>query len=63
MPGQLRIRVRYKKYGTPWFDYLIASKEELARILRGTGWRVRRIINSSSPFYITIMEKASPLSS
>src|SRR5437667_8471402 len=27
MPGELTIRVRYKKYTTPWFDYLIVSKK------------------------------------
>jgi hypothetical protein len=25
MPGQARIRVRYKKYVTPWFDLLMVS--------------------------------------
>jgi len=34
MSGQLRIRVRYKKYATKWFDYLIVSKDEMKEILR-----------------------------
>ena len=27
--GQIRIRIRYKKYSTPWFDYLLVSKKEM----------------------------------
>jgi len=27
MPGEMKLRVRYKKYKTPWFGYLIVSKE------------------------------------
>jgi SAM-dependent methyltransferase len=29
LPGQARIRVRYKKYATPWFDHLMVSADEL----------------------------------
>jgi len=39
MSGQLRIRIRYRKYATKWFDYLIVSKEEMNGILRNTGWK------------------------
>ena len=60
MPGQLRIRVRYKKYATPWFDYLIVSKNEMRRLLRGTGWKVKRFIESKrsrGPAYIAVSGK------
>ncbi len=46
MPGQIRIRIRYKKYSTPWFDYLLVSKEEMERIVDDTGWTVRRFIST-----------------
>ena len=46
MPGQVRIRVRYKGYCTPWFDYLLVSGEEMKQILSGTGWRIRRFLSS-----------------
>ena len=59
MPGQVRLRVRYKKYATPWFDYLFVSKEEMTRILEGTGWRVARFIDSKGPCYIALLEKHS----
>ncbi len=37
MSGQIRLRVRYKQYATPWFDYLFVSKSEMEDILDGTG--------------------------
>jgi len=57
MPGQLRIRVRYKKYVTPWFDYLLVSKGEMEEILGGTGWGVKRYLDSEGSVYIVIIEK------
>ena len=61
MPGELTIRVRYKKYTTPWFDYLIVSKKEMKRILEGTGWRIKRFVDSKGSAYIGIIEKISKL--
>jgi SAM-dependent methyltransferase len=29
MAGQLRLRIRHRSYATPWFDYLIVSREEM----------------------------------
>ena len=59
MPGQNRVRVRYKKYATPWFDWLVVSKREMADILSGTGWRVKKFIDSGrGPCYVAIIEKA-----
>ena len=57
MAGQIRLRVRYKKYATPWFDYLMVSKEEMENILDGTDWRVNRFIESDGSVYIAIIGK------
>jgi SAM-dependent methyltransferase len=57
MSGQARIRVRYKKHVTPWFDYLLVSKDEMLDILNGTGWRAKRFIDSKDSAYIAIIEK------
>ncbi len=59
MPGQLRIRVRYKRYVTPWFDYLLVSKDEMAMILRDTNWRIKKFIDGKGGVYIAIIEKGS----
>ena len=58
MSGQIRIRVRYKKYVTSWFDYLFVSKAEMQKILEGSGWKVKCFIDSKGPVYIVIIEKA-----
>ena len=34
MPGQVKIRIRYRSLATPWFDYLLASKKEMRDIER-----------------------------
>ena len=35
LPGQIRMRVRYRGLATPWFDYLFATPDELAPLLAG----------------------------
>jgi len=57
MAGQVRIRVRYMKYASPWFDYLLVSKEEMENILEGTGWKVNKFIESEGSVYIAIIDK------
>jgi len=57
MPGQLRIRVRFEKYVTDWFDYLIVSKDEMKQILEGTGWKIKGFIDSGNAQYIAIIQK------
>lgn len=57
MPGQIRLRIRYQTYATPWFDYLFVSKPEMKRIVKGSGWGVERFIDSRGPMYVAIIEK------
>lgn len=57
MPGQLRIRVRYKRYITPWFDYLLVSPDEMRKILKETGWKIKSLLDSDGPLYIAIIGK------
>jgi len=60
MPGQLRIRVRYKNYASPWFDYLFVSVKEMKHILDDTGWQITKILSGGrSPAFIAIIEKRS----
>jgi SAM-dependent methyltransferase len=61
MPGQLRLRVRFMQYSTKWFDYLYISKKEMKGLLIGTGWKIKRFIDSedfkNNGQYIAIIEK------
>jgi SAM-dependent methyltransferase len=58
MGGQLRIRVRYRGYRTPWFDYLLASPDEMRELLDGTGWSIEHIVEGAGGVYIAVIEKA-----
>jgi SAM-dependent methyltransferase len=55
--GQLRIRIRYKRIIGPWMDYLLVSKQELERIVKGTGWAVRQYVDTDSAAYFLILQK------
>jgi SAM-dependent methyltransferase len=58
MAGQIRIRVRFRERATPWFDYLMVSQSELTQLLDGTGWVIRRTLESEET-YIAIIDKQS----
>ncbi len=57
MGGQIRMRARHRNLVGPWFDYLFVSREELAELVEGTGWRIARIIGDGA-HYIAVLEKA-----
>jgi SAM-dependent methyltransferase len=56
LPGQIRIRVRYRDLATPWFDYLMVGTRELRDIVDGTGWTLERTIDSDDT-YIAVIDK------
>jgi SAM-dependent methyltransferase len=57
MGGQLRLRVRYKRYATPWFDYLMVSEQEMKSIVDGTGWEIAAFIDGDHGMYVGVIEK------
>jgi hypothetical protein len=57
MPGQVRLRLRYRQFKTPWFDYLLVSKNEMKEIVGGTGWRVDSFVDSEDPIYVALLKK------
>ena len=59
MSGQIRMRARYKRFVTPWFDYLMVSPAEMEALLDGTGWRVaKRYEVAGGRLYTAIIERA-----
>ena len=56
MGGQIRLRIRYRSRATPWFDYLMVSRVELAELVAGTGWHVARTLDSEDT-YFAVLEK------
>jgi SAM-dependent methyltransferase len=57
MPGQLKIRVRYQQFATPWFGMLLVSPAELRRLLVGTGWHLARLIDRGRPSFVAVLER------
>jgi SAM-dependent methyltransferase len=57
MSGQVRLRVRYQTYATPWFDYLLVSPDEMRKLVDGTGWRVAKVFTSRGPVYTAVIER------
>ena len=57
--GQLRIRIRYGHYATPWFDYLLASPDEMAKLAKGTGWELAEVIDEGEHVYVGVLERRS----
>ncbi|MDO8600634.1 MAG: class I SAM-dependent methyltransferase [bacterium] len=58
MPGQIRMRVRFDKLISGWFDYLFVSPQEMQQILKGSGWRVKKLIVSGGAEYFSIIVKS-----
>ena len=57
--GVERLRVRYRQYATPWYDVLFASRDEVARLVEGTGWVVSRFVDDG-PGYVAVLEREDP---
>jgi hypothetical protein len=57
MAGQAKIRARYKKYVTPWIDFLMVSPAEMETLLSGTGWHIQKTIAGQQGVYTAIIKK------
>jgi SAM-dependent methyltransferase len=57
MGGQLLLRIRYRAYATPWFDYLMVSTDEMRAMLDGTGWALDRVIEDGGSAYVAVIAR------
>lgn len=57
MAGQIRMRIRFEKYVGDWFDYLMVSPKEMRHILKGTGWKIKKVFSSKDKMYIAVLNK------
>jgi len=57
LPGQIRMRIRFRDVIGYWFDFLFVSKRELQMILKETGWRARRFIQGKRGAFVAVLEK------
>jgi SAM-dependent methyltransferase len=58
LPGQIRIRVRFRDVIGPWMNYPMVSPDQLREILAGTGWHVGHVLDSDDT-YVAIIEKTT----
>lgn len=58
LPGEAIIRIRYKKYATSWFNFMLVSQEEMRTILEATGWKATEFIDGENGLYVAIIEKS-----
>ena len=57
-PGLLRLRYHYGDEVSDWFSWLFVAQGEMRHVVRGTGWRVARIVGTrSSEPYVAVLEK------
>jgi len=57
-PGHTRLRIRYQDATGPWINWLFVSRAELRGIVRGTGWRLVRIVGDQlSEPYVAILAR------
>lgn len=59
--GQIRIRVRYRARRSPWFELLFLGPAELRTLVRGTGWRVERILRGAGSGYACVLTKVTAI--
>jgi SAM-dependent methyltransferase len=59
MPGQIKMRVRFRKAIGEWFDYLFVSPEEMMKIIGETNWQIEKFIAPDEANYVAIIEKKS----
>jgi len=57
MPGQIKMRVRFRKAIGEWFDYLFVSPQEMEEILSETNWQIEKLIAPEEANYFAIFRK------
>ena len=56
MGGQLRIRIRESTHSTPWFDYLLASPEEMASLAEAPAGSSPALSTRGEHVYVGVLE-------
>lgn len=63
MPGQFRLRVRFRKYVTPWFDYLTVTPQEMQEIAEPAGWGLEKVLQEEdNNMYVGVLERKTTVS-
>jgi SAM-dependent methyltransferase len=58
MPGQLRLRVRYRQLASPWLSWLFLSDRELTSLVEGTGWCCTEVVGGEpEEAFVAVLER------
>jgi len=41
------VRTRYRRWVTPWFEWLFVSRAEMRALVRDTGWHMVDVLGST----------------
>ncbi len=58
MAGELRLRIRFRRWAGEWFDYLFASPEELDGVAAASGWRLTDVVEDEGYVYLAELRPA-----
>lgn len=58
LPGELRLRTRFGRLASEWFDYLFASPEELAGVIAPAGWELADVVEGDGFVYMVELRMA-----
>ena len=53
-PGQIRLRFRYRRLASEWFNYLFVAPNELKALAEHSGWAVVGTTNPD-PMYVAVL--------
>jgi SAM-dependent methyltransferase len=56
-PGQMKLRIEYKDTVGEWFPWLHVSSELLKETLRGTPWKLKKLMRSKKGYYLAAITK------
>jgi SAM-dependent methyltransferase len=54
LPGQFRVRVRYKASATDWFDYLYVSVTELVELIEESPWTLEDLDHDGAQYAVRL---------
>lgn len=58
MSGQLRVRIRHRRYRGRWFDYLIVSQDEMRALAASGGWELERVLeDAGDDYFVGLLRK------
>jgi SAM-dependent methyltransferase len=57
LSGQSRIRIRYKRLATPYFDFFRITPDELRTLIEGTGWILSDVLRGPDTLFVAVLER------